>query len=1488
MVKSTTRLMRKAAIAAAVLAIPASILAYSHTDLKGAESRQRNTSTNRMAPGRQTVQASPGEKAPAYSERAFRAAVLAKDSWIQSGQWESGIYEYPLSGYQSRCIVLDQKMDPTGGATSLGDRFFWTVYEPNPYSGVTTVDHYLSDTGDWTTYTSTTGNVTGIARDLAWDKTNGKVYGIFKNADGTLDLGRLDPNDIPAGRTTICHLTEKWEALAVDNYGRLYAITASGDLVKVDKATGKTTLIGSTGLTTKYQTSGAIDPETNRFYYCPSNDEHANMYSISLEDASKTVVYEMTDGEQLAGLHFPVPATKGGVPARVKDEDITPMFYSGYDGRIIFRTPATTHDGTAASGSLDWSVKCNGKEYASGKTQHDLNVMANISGITEPGLYTFIITTSNSEGTSPEAYCNVYLGPDAPETIKAVKIDAIPSLGRYIISWDAPQKGANGTTINPDDITYNVVRNPGGVVISSGSGATQVLDSPEDNGKACLLYYEVTPVHKGMEGNTTVSDKLIHGATVPPYSVDFTDMEARALLTIVDNNNDNRYFWDSTDRDGEKCLYLYPTSVADGDDYIFSEPLRLKKGVTYNFSAILAAQYAQWGGKEQVDFVLATSPAADGVVSKFEDNATITAKAEYTKTFTVDTDGVYYVGIHGRSPADTFGLYAYGMSVMSGAVDDAPAAPALTATRTGKNIDIRITVPRTTIAGEELEAISDVRLYRNDTEIKSFGIATPGSELTWIEQDLADGLYVYRCTATNEAGEGAPAESRAFIGVNVPGAPANFEAKALPDNESVTLSWDAPALDRDGCPIDASDVTYTPCWYNDNTLAWSPIANEPVTGTSYTFKAHEGAGQSFFKFAIFAQSRAGKNEADFAEAPAICVGTPYDMPYIETFGGTSLTGVLGEENETAGAGWQIMYTKDQDGTGGCILYTGSIDKKGALMTGRINITGDKPTFSFWYWSIPTSPEGETISVEVNDGDGYKEVAQFPMNRGGNEQHWEKATVDISQYIGKPVQFKIVYMPKAYVLYIDNIRVVNDYDDNLSARELVMTTHTTPGMEVPVSFTIENTGNNTSRAYTVKLLCNGDQVDGIDMEPLGPGKRAVAEMSFSLGLFDPEACVVQAVIDYDDQCADDNAGAETGLVLILPDVPAVKDLRGKREGTDAVLAWDMPEAGAENQTVTESAERCIPFSTGLGDTVLDNDFIGDWLMVNADNDGSAGLLGFEHPNITADAALSFIVFNPGELGIVNSHWMPRTGKNMFACLVASSGTNDDWMISPELSGKSQTVSFYARSTAENYNEEFEFLTSAGSTETTGFQLVEKVTNVPDAWTKYTFDIPGGTKRFAIRCVSNRQLALLVDDITFERKNPNLGREPLAYNVYRDGAYVDRVTTPAFNETISGERTYNVTALYSSLGGSHIESAGAKPVTVPDVGGIDRVNGHEIIISGAKGAINVLGAEGLRIFVVTIDGRVVSATTATGDACRIPAAPGVYVVRAGGASAKVLVK
>ncbi|MDE6402219.1 MAG: choice-of-anchor J domain-containing protein, partial [Muribaculaceae bacterium] len=135
----------------------------------------------------------------------------------------------------------------------------------------------------------------------------------------------------------------------------------------------------------------------------------------------------------------------------------------------------------------------------------------------------------------------------------------------------------------------------------------------------------------------------------------------------------------------------------------------------------------------------------------------------------------------------------------------------------------------------------------------------------------------------------------------------------------------------------------------------------------------------------------------------------------------------------------------------------------------------------------------------------------------------------------------------------------------------------------------------------------------------------------------------------------------------------------------------------------------------------------------------------------------------------------SGQRYMLAPSAQSADNDNWLISPELSGNAQTVTFMAKSYTVAWPETLEIYYSTGDNAVASFTTqVTDITGlaadgtVPEEWTLITVNLPEGAKYFAIRHNTYDTLALFIDDVTYEAAPSQ--PEDLAiigYHVFRDG-------------------------------------------------------------------------------------------------------------------------
>ena len=251
---------------------------------------------------------------------------------------------------------------------------------------------------------------------------------------------------------------------------------------------------------------------------------------------------------------------------------------------------------------------------------------------------------------------------------------------------------------------------------------------------------------------------------------------------------------------------------------------------------------------------------------------------------------------------------------------------------------------------------------------------------------------------------------------------------------------------------------------------------------------------------------------------------------------------------------------------------------------------------------------------------------------------------------------------------------------------------------------------------------------------------------------------------------------------------------------------LPSALPESTEVTEPSTDDFE---GYADFTISN--VGDWTMVDQDKANTIQLtLSAESGALQYDNAgkpMAFQVFNPTAAGISLRGWQAHSGSRMLVSFHCTDGTttsikSDDWAISPELSGRAQTIRFYAKNGYSGYPESLQVLVSTTTKDVAAFTAVGETLSIDDYnnWKEYMVKLPEGARYFALRCVSEGGIALFIDDVTYIAKGAETQSASLeGYNVYRDGELLndELVSDPTYvDTTVEAGKTYNyqVTAVY----------------------------------------------------------------------------------------------
>jgi len=236
-------------------------------------------------------------------------------------------------------------------------------------------------------------------------------------------------------------------------------------------------------------------------------------------------------------------------------------------------------------------------------------------------------------------------------------------------------------------------------------------------------------------------------------------------------------------------------------------------------------------------------------------------------------------------------------------------------------------------------------------------------------------------------------------------------------------------------------------------------------------------------------------------------------------------------------------------------------------------------------------------------------------------------------------------------------------------------------------------------------------------------------------------------------------------------------------------------------------------------------------------------------------------------------------------------SDDWLISPELYGGAQTISFFARAGMRTeVDEVVDILYSTSGNNPDDFEKLSEnvVIGYTNDWTEYTFDLPEGARYFAIVHKTFGGVAVLLDDVTYVPAGSTSELIELrGYNIYRDGKKVNDAligdNTWIDPDAVSGkEYTYAVSTVWDKG-----ESGLSNEVTVTASTSVQTLNAPKHKICTIPGGIRIKGASGSVVKVYNMTGICV-ATRRAGETEDIALPTGTYIVVVNNIATKAIVR
>lgn len=1415
------------------------------------------------APGKIAVKASSSAKAPVAQAAAMPNLI---GSVVQSGNGLAvGIYS--IGGNGLKAIKTGYTMNASNGGAALDGKYICCFMDQ--FNGQVYGAYYrIFDMTDWSLIAQNYNADFNMMSECM--TSDGKdIYGCFYNKDLTgYELGTMGLD--PVARTgTICAVSEPYSALAA-GADVLYGIYADGRLVAIDKTTGNETLLSQTGIISSYLTSAAFDVRTGLIYYASCSDSETALYTIDVNNGYAVTRICDLDGE-VCGMHIIAPLAEDGAPAAITDLSVS--FAGGaLQGNASFTMPAVRFAGGELAGELTYKVMAGNVEAATGNAAAGASVEVPV-GVPEAGMYKFTVTSANSIGDSPASNkVNMWVGPDKPFAPTNVAIAY--NDGKFNITWDAVTASVNSGYFDASRVKYTVTRYLNGAkdaIVAEGIAATQCEDNVAAPQQLSIYTYKVAAAFEGTVSDETKSNAIVMGEVTPPYTDAFATSDDFLPFTPVNSNDDSStWAWHESG-----CALIGYSWEKDLDDWLMSPPVRLEAGKAYRL-----AIDARGESEYYTDLFEVRMGSGNGVADMTAELIGVTSLTDavyrtYYALITPAVSGVYHIGIHALSKKNMGSVYIDNFTIEAAIDQAAPATVEnvkFTAQPDGSAaVGLSFNAPEKSIAGVGLTSISEIKVERDGAVVKTFTGVTPGAALSFKDEVGTEKTVHYTITASNEHGAGVPFDKDAYAGLKLPATPVDCnitESKTTPGH--VTVTWTPLAQDIDGDPINSDLITYTMVDINQQIVATGLTADDAVNGWEADVTLPDDGEQALAIYYIFAENRVGRNPVN-GFTQMIPVGNAYTVPFKESCPEALLDHVWMNE----GASWgtaQSCYQPvcmPQDGDKGMFYLEPFLAKENnLLLSGKVLIPdSDNVGLSFYYCGTADDLFDIAPAVRVVGGDTHYLTEPIHTNSVGTG--WQRVFVSLSQFKGKEVQVGVNVNARSQQDYflLDNIEVREFAAYDVAVSDFSAPATMTVGVDNKATVTITNMGTNDAENFTLQLLAGDDEVETIDIESLAVSAKENIEFTIRPAVTQTEAVTykVKAVYAADEDMSN-NESEPRDVEFTASELPVVT-IDGSVAGRQVTLSWQAPDAGATTRQVTDDLEAYDSFAIGKAENYTFYDIDGDETF------GLDGGIMFDNQG----KPMSYIVFDTKGVGEENYDAVKsyaHSGSKCFASFSSVSKGNDDWLISPELPGIAQTISFWHRSVNTDYGyDQFEILYSTTGNNPSDFVKYDDTYASNLGWSKIEAALPEGTKYFAIRCISYQTLAWLIDDISYTRGTP--GYTVVGYNIYRNGVKIndEAVTATTYVDDLSGvtpeadRYSYNVTALYTQ-GESALSNAYDAAIA-----GIEGIEADNITIATDSGAIIVNGAADVTVY--SIDGKTFA--TACGNAV-IAARPGFYIVKA----------
>ena len=1110
--------------------------------------------------------------------------------------------------------------------------------------------------------------------------------------------------------------------------------------------------------------------------------------------------------------------------------------------------------------------------------------------------------------------------PDAPTDVTVAY--STTTGGKGNISYTVPSKAINGKDV--EGLTkIEILKNGeefGTVTEGVTPGAKLSFEIDVTAGKTDV--YAIRAYNAAGQGESASATVFVLST---PYLNNFSSKNALNGFTMINNLNNGQNFHIQNDA----CRLFY--SEMGNDHWLIMPPVTLTAGQYYQFNYNLKATS---DGAGDCVVMMGKAPSAEAmdqtITEKFEINAEKNIfNGLHEEWFTVEESGQYFIGFHlTKDPGyHNKEIYIDDLQIAAGVAGTTPDKGVLKVTPAADaslKATLSYTVPMYALNGTPLNANSTQAVYFYINNVQTGGVqpdgtenpsnrtfnAYPGQTVSIDVTVPADLPYIFKA---HSGWNGRPTYTDAFVGLNIPDHPDPdaIELKETLPYGHIVMNWDAVTKDYEGYDMNPDNIRYevmklVPNPANPENLIEQAVLTD-IKGTTCEFDAiGENEAQTMVRYVLRARNIMGKGSQGVL-TKYVNVGKPYRMPYQESFSSANKepgvrTAIFSEtlDGSVGAINWGIMTDGLDKGVtsgdgDGCYLAMEVmwIGGKGRFYTGKVNLgSGEKPMLTFMLYNPSAAGDDapnllQPMIYTVADGkwhelDEARSVSELTKNRPG----WNKVSYDLSKYADNVAIIALdATSMKHTFTSVDNIRIWEAPAIDLSILSHDAPISVSPGKEFAINVNVANSGTNRTVPESIEMYADGKLISSLDGVVIEAGESTAVKFTHAFPAVDlatSHELSFKVNSEADADLTDNEISVK--LATVNTQLPGVENLSASvNNDTNIVtLDWNAPAAASEER-ITEDFEN---FEAGDASQFGWTNYDRDGRAINGFTDAAGNALTL--PGLTKGSKAAFAVIDVEKGPLPASQFPAASGAKYLMAMPPASevGSADDWIISPLLSGKAQTITFKLR-TMPGYRIGIEALYSEGGMNINDFKEITTVAINYGDWQGLMVEVPEGAKRFAFRNLTYAEDmgVLMLDDISYD---PATGDEVAleGYNVYSENDCLAQpkettYTLPEYHA--KGEYVYGVSTRYA-----HGESK-VTPIKVEVLtSGVTEVSVADgIHIFGGKGCIHITGAEGENVAVYDLNGQEL-ANGQVSESGQIAAAPGVDVVVAGSRSQKVLVK